>query len=74
MGRVMSVLMLGSLGLVPISEFIAGLFVQVNLTGLLVVGGGGMAIVALVSLLSPAIRLMGKEPAIEQCGSAPAAA
>lgn len=74
MGRVMSVLMLGSLGLVPVSEFIAGLFVQVNLTGLLLVGGGGMAIVALVSLLSPAIRLMGKEPVIEQSGSAPAAA
>ncbi|HEY5520771.1 MAG TPA: MFS transporter [Candidatus Limnocylindrales bacterium] len=73
MGRVMSVLMLGSLGLVPVSEFIAGVFVQVNLTGLLLVGGGGMAVVALISLLSPAIRSMGHEPTIEQSGSAAAA-
>ena len=74
MGRVMSVLMLGSLGLVPVSEFIAGIFVQANLSGLLLVGGGGMAILALISLLSPAIRSMGHEPTIEQGGSAAAAA
>jgi hypothetical protein len=73
MGRVMSVLMLGSLGLVPVSEFIAGFFVQVNLTGLLLVSGGGMAVVALISLLSPAIRSMGHEPTIEQSRSAAAA-
>jgi hypothetical protein len=64
MGRVMSVLMLGSLGLVPISTLIAGIVVTVNLSALLVVGGVGMALICLASLLTRPIRNMGFEPVI----------
>ena len=80
MGRVMSLMMLGSLGLVPVSTFIAGVVVQINLGGLLVIGGIGMAVLCLGSLLLRDIRHMGYEPVIDDQpsvatqGSAPAAA
>lgn len=62
MGRVMSLLLLGSVGLVPISELIAGAAVQVSLEGLLLVAGVGMALFALGSLLSPTVRNLGLQP------------
>ncbi len=62
MGRVMSLLLLGSVGLVPISELVAGAAVQVSLEGMLLVAGVGMAIVALGSLLWPTVRNLGFEP------------
>lgn len=62
MGRVMSLLMLGSMGLVPLSELVAGVFVQVSLTGLLVVAGLGMAGVSVAALSSARIRHLGLEP------------
>jgi hypothetical protein len=80
MGRVMSLMMVGSLGLVPVSTFLAGIVVQVNLAGLLVVGGVGMAVLSMGSLLSTRIRNMGYEPVVEDQqpdaahGTAPAAA
>ena len=64
MGRVMSVLMFGSLGLVPLSTMLAGVFVTINLSALLVVGGLGMAILVLASLLFGPIRRMGEEPVL----------
>jgi hypothetical protein len=66
MGRVMSLLMIGSLGLVPISMMIAGVFAQANLSALLLTGGLGMAVLAVLSLVSRRIRNMGTEPIIEQ--------
>jgi hypothetical protein len=65
MGRVMSLMMLGSMGLVPVSMFIAGAAVEVSLEATLVVAGLGMAVVSLASLLSPAVRNLGLEPAVE---------
>jgi len=65
MGRVMSLMMLGSMGLVPVSMFIAGAAVQVSLEATLVIAGLGMAVVSLVSLLSPAVRNLGLEPMVE---------
>jgi hypothetical protein len=65
MGRVMSVMMLGSLGLVPISTLVAGIVVTVNLPALLIVGGLGMAILCAASLLTKPIRNMGLEPVLE---------
>lgn len=65
MGRVMSVLMLGSVGLVPVSMVLAGAFVQVSLDGMLVVAGVGMAAVCALSLLSPIVRRLGFEPPYE---------
>lgn len=80
MGRVMSVLMFGSLGLVPLSTMLAGVFVTINLSALLIVGGLGMAALVLASLLVGPIRHMGEEPvlpseeAVPDGGAAPAAA
>jgi len=65
MGRVMSVMMVGSLGLVPISTLVAGLVVTVNLSALLIVGGVGMAVLCLGSLLTRPIRNMGFEPTLD---------
>jgi hypothetical protein len=65
MGRVMSVMIMGSVGLVPVSMLIAGAVVQVSLDGMLVVAGIGMAVLCAGSLLSPAVRHMGLEPPFE---------
>jgi MFS family permease len=65
MGRVMSVMILGSIGLVPVSMLIAGAVVQVSLDGLFVVGGVGMTMLCIGSLLSPAVRNMGFQPTYE---------
>jgi MFS family permease len=65
MGRVMSLMMVGSMGLVPVSMFIAGAAVQVSLDATLLVAGIGMALISLASLLSPAVRNLGLEPTVE---------
>ena len=65
MGRVMSLLMVASMGLVPVSELIAGALVQVSLTGVLAVAGLGMAGVSVAALSSARIRGLGLEPPAE---------
>ena len=70
MGRVMSVMIMGSVGLVPVSMLVAGAAVQVSLDGMLVIAGVGMAVVCLVSLLNPAVRRMGLEPTYEASAAA----
>ena len=72
MGRVMSVMIMGSVGLVPVSMLIAGAVVQVSLDGMLIVAGIGMAVLCAGSLLSPAVRHMGMEPAFEEASGDPA--
>jgi hypothetical protein len=62
MGRVMSVMIMGSVGLVPVSMLVAGGAVQVSLDAMFIIAGVGMAIVCLGSLLSPAVRHLGLEP------------
>lgn len=62
MGRVMSLLITGSVGLVPVSMFITGIAVQVSLDATMVVAGGGMALLSVGSLLSAAVRNIGLEP------------
>jgi MFS family permease len=74
MGRVMSVMIMGSVGLVPVSMVIAGAAVQVSLDGMLIVAGVGMAVVCVVSLLSPAVRRMGLQPTYEEAAAAAAKA
>jgi MFS family permease len=66
MGRVMSLLMIGSTGLVPVSMLVAGFVVEVNLSGLFIVGGLGMAVLALLALAAPSIRHMGLEPVVDE--------
>jgi MFS family permease len=61
MGRVMSLLITASVGLVPVSMLVAGAAVQLNLDATMLVAGLGMAALALGALLSPAIRNLGLE-------------
>lgn len=62
MGRVMSVLMLGSMGLIPVSMLVAGAVVQLSLDGMLVVAGIGMAVFTVATLLSSTVRHLGLVP------------
>ncbi len=59
MGRVMSLVMLGSFGLIPFSNFIAGLLVDHHMT--LMFGGAGLCLVvmSLYSLTNREVRAMG---------------
>ena len=66
MGRVMSLMMFGSMALVPVSMFVAGALVKVSLDGLLIVAGVGMSVLALSGLLSASVRHMGLEPALAE--------
>lgn len=62
MGRVMSLLITGSVGLVPVSMFLSGFAVQLNVNGTLLGAGLGMTAVALVAVSSAAVRHIGLEP------------
>ena len=62
MGRVMSLMMFGSLALTPISMAVAGAVVTINLTGTFLVAGLGMSAVALLGLLASSLRNMGFAP------------
>jgi MFS family permease len=66
MGRVMSLLITGSVGLVPVSMFIAGIAVQLNVDVTMFVAGLGMTVLAGGSLLSKAVRNLGLEPAFAE--------
>jgi MFS family permease len=68
MGRVMSVMMLGSVGLIPVSMLVAGIAVQVSLDGMLVVAGVGMAGITALALLSPTVRRLGLYPPYRDVG------
>jgi len=64
MGRVMSLMMVGSMGMVPVSQLLAGAAVQVSLDAMLIVAGTGLAVLALASLLSPTVRGLGLTPVV----------
>jgi len=64
MGRVMSLLMFSSIGLAPVSNALAGAILEINLNALFIGGGLLMAAVSLLSILLPAVRQMGSEPAL----------
>jgi hypothetical protein len=70
MDRVISVLMMGSVGLIPISMLIAGVAVSVSLDALFIVAGAGMGVLCAGSLLSPAVRHLGLEPGYEAAAAA----
>jgi hypothetical protein len=59
MGRVMSLVMLGSFGLIPISSFVAGLLVDNHLTFMF--GGAGLILLlmSLAALTNRDVRAMG---------------
>lgn len=56
LGRIMSLLMLASSGLVPISQALAGLVITWNLSLLFVLAGGFIVLVACWTALQPALR------------------
>jgi MFS family permease len=62
MGRVFSVILLGSVGLVPLSQVVAGALVQLSLDGTMIVSGVAMALLTLAAATRPAVRAMGLEP------------
>ncbi|HUP84020.1 MAG TPA: MFS transporter [Candidatus Limnocylindria bacterium] len=64
MGRVMSLMMFGSVALVPISMALSGALVKISLDGVLIAGGLGMAVLSLVGLVSRSVRTMGLEPTV----------
>jgi MFS transporter len=66
MGRVMSLMIFGSLALTPISMAVAGVVVTISLEGTFLVSGLGMAGLTLLSLLSGSIRRMGLEPTLDE--------
>ncbi len=64
MGRVMSLIMIASVGLAPISNALAGAISQINLNMLFIGGGGLMAAVSLFAILLPEVHQMGAEPVV----------
>ena len=66
MGRVMSLLITGSVGLVPVSMFLSGFAVQLHVDLTLLGAGLGMVLVTVAAVASPAVRNIGLEPFAQQ--------
>jgi hypothetical protein len=60
-GRLMSLLMFSSIGLLPVSMALSGALSRVDVTLLLTISGGVVALLGLVMTLNPTVRAM--EPA-----------
>jgi MFS family permease len=69
MGRVFSLILLGSVALVPVSQVLAGALVQVSLSGMLAVAGIAMAALTLTCATRPTVRDMGLEPMAAEAGA-----
>lgn len=63
LGRMMSLLMLASVGLLPVSNVLTGALVSLNARALFVSAGGLMVILVFLSMLNPAVRAMEEGPA-----------
>jgi MFS family permease len=61
LGRVMSIVMLGSVGLGPVSSLLAGVLVEVNLALLFAASGGLLLLFAISALASPQVRAIRSE-------------
>jgi MFS family permease len=64
MGRVISLIGLGSMALIPLSQVVAGAAVQVNLPATMIIAGGAMTVVTLAAAATNTVRRMGLEPTI----------
>ena len=62
LGRIMSLVMFASVGLVPISMALTGVFIKWNMTALFAGAGGIMLVIVFLSLFSPAVQAMGLAP------------
>jgi hypothetical protein len=70
MGRMMSLLMFASAGLLPVSNLLTGALIRVNVQALFLAAGGLMVLIVFMFMLNPAVRSMedespGQEPALE---------
>lgn len=66
MGRVFSLILLGSVALVPVSQVVAGALVTVSLSGMLLAAGTVLALLTLGAATMPAVRTMGLEPVLAE--------
>ena len=62
MGRVFSLILLGSVALIPVSQVLAGALVQVSLSGMLLGAGIMTTLATLAAAAAPAVRGIGLEP------------
>lgn len=62
LGRMMSLLMFASAGLMPVSNVITGALIRLDVTAVFVGGGSLMALLVFLSMLNPAVRAMEPTP------------
>ncbi|HEX9384968.1 MAG TPA: hypothetical protein VF918_01515, partial [Anaerolineales bacterium] len=63
MGRLMSLLLFASIGLIPVSMALSGVFSRVDVTSLLVISGTLITLIVLAMIFNPTVRAM--EPAAQ---------
>ena len=61
LGRVMSMILLAGLGLVPLSQAIAGAIIKWNLTGLFALAGGLLVLVAIWLVFQPGLKALSNQ-------------
>ncbi len=66
LGRVMSMVMLASMGLAPLSLALCGAILRWNVTGLFALTGGFLLLTALWAAFQPGLQSLGNEMAGEQ--------
>ncbi len=66
MGRVFSLILLGSVALVPVSQVMAGVLVTLSLSGMLLAAGTILVVIALGAAVTPVVRAMGLEPVLAE--------
>ncbi len=62
LGRVMSLMMLATQGLAPISNAIAGAVIDINLVGMFLIAGSTMTVIALLAAINPQTRSLEEIP------------
>lgn len=63
LGRVMSLLMFASIGLLPVSTALSGVLLDLNMAPVFGAAGVTMTVLVLLSILNPAVRSMEAQPA-----------
>jgi hypothetical protein len=58
-GRMMSLLVLASIGLVPVSQLVAGFLIRVSFDGVIAIAGAGMVLLSLLAVSVPSVRALG---------------
>ncbi len=58
-GRMMSLMVLASIGLVPVSQLFAGFLIRLSFDGVIAVAGVGMALLSVLAVSVPSVRALG---------------